>query len=307
MLCADPTRCRSAPPGPDERAHQRHRQPRAQPAAQRHQRAVGDERSGVVRATARLSRSRWKRAHMRRHPPVRRDHRPGHERRLVAREEQRHVGDLLRRAQPADRVLEQRLRQPGFQVAVAAGAQHRLHQRGVDRAGADDVDADAARREVDGHRAGQGDHRALRGAVGGEVRDADQPGHRALVDDRAARRMCGSSRLRHHERALGVHPQRAIPVVLARRPRPSPRCRRPRCCRARRSGRARRRPAPPPRRPAPRPPRPRPPRPRGRRPSTIRSAVSRRRVGRDVEHADGGALARRSARRRPARSPSPRR
>jgi argininosuccinate lyase len=53
--------------------------------------------------------------------------------------------------------------------------------------------------EADGHRAGQCDHRSLRRAVRGEVRDTDEPGHRALVDDRpppaeppVSRATCGS-------------------------------------------------------------------------------------------------------------------
>ena len=84
--------------------------------------------------------------------------------------------------------------QAEVEVAVAAGAQHRFHQRGVDGAGTDDVDPDPARRQVDGHRAGERDDRALGRAVGREVRHPDQRGDRALVDDRAARRAGAAAR-----------------------------------------------------------------------------------------------------------------
>ena len=61
-----------------------------------------------------------------------------------------------------------------------------VHQIGVHRAGADGVDSDPVRRQLDGGRLREVDHRRLGRRVGLRAASPAQPGDRGGVDDRAA-------------------------------------------------------------------------------------------------------------------------
>src|SRR3712207_6291637 len=79
-----------------------------------------------------------------------------HEARARAAQPQYRSGDLLRSTEASDRLL---LHDPGHRVRLTG--QHLLHHRRVDRAGADRVDADAARGIFDACASGHTDHRML--------------------------------------------------------------------------------------------------------------------------------------------------
>ena len=72
----------------------------------------------------------------------------------------------------------------GF-VEFAVG-DHLGDHRGVERAGADGVDADATRGVLEGGAAGEADDAVLGGVVGGPAGKADEPAERRAVHDRAA-------------------------------------------------------------------------------------------------------------------------
>src|SRR5438034_4579268 len=91
------------------------------------------------------------------------------------------IGDLFGPAHPSDRLLRDDPRPPRRGAAGEAS-----HHRGIDVPGADGVDADVRRRVVEGRRPGEADHAVFRGGVRGVAFDADDPGTRGGVDDRAA-------------------------------------------------------------------------------------------------------------------------
>src|SRR5919106_2553587 len=114
--------------------------------------------------------------------PVHQERRPVHIRGLVAREEERAVGDLPRLREPPHRqVHEAALERAGALVEEAH------EEGGLDRAGAEGVDADAATGELDGELAAHREHRPFRRRVrdlrGRRTRESDERGD---VDDRAA-------------------------------------------------------------------------------------------------------------------------
>ena len=96
----------------------------------------------------------------------------------VGGEEQDDVGDVGRRAEPAERHL--RLTGfPGRRVGV-----DRLGHPGVDQARRHGVDADAEAAPLQGHLGGQQSDRGLRRSVGAGVRTGGDAVHRRHVDDR---------------------------------------------------------------------------------------------------------------------------
>ncbi len=70
-------------------------------------------------------------------------------------------------------------------LALRQSSDSAMHERGVDRAGRDGVDADAKRAHLAGERLGQADDRRLRGAVVDELDAADLSELRGHVDDDA--------------------------------------------------------------------------------------------------------------------------
>src|SRR5437867_12771863 len=91
------------------------------------------------------------------------------------------IGDLFGPAHPSDWLLRDHPRPP---LRGAAG--EASHHRAIDVPGADGVDADVRRRVVEGRRPGEADHAVFRGGVRGVAFDANDPGTRGGVDDRAA-------------------------------------------------------------------------------------------------------------------------
>ena len=123
----------------------------------------------------------------------------------------RHLG---RRDQPGRQHL-QPVEQPRVGVVGDPG-RHVDDQRGVDRGGAHAVDPHAGRRQLDGERPGQHHQPTLRGAVGGRVRLALDPGDRGDVDDAAtAGAQVRQRRPADQERAGQVDGQRPLPLVVA--------------------------------------------------------------------------------------------
>ena len=188
---------------------------------------------------------------------VDRDHGAGHVARVVGEEERDHVGDLLRRAPAAGR-------DPRVDLA-SAPVLERVGHVGLDVAGRDRVDADAAAGELVRQRLRELGDATLRGGVGGDVEAAAGTTSSSRAG-RSSRRPC--STIRRAAACASSNTERQVDVDDAiATPRAS--CssnaladdRARRCRRARRSGRAARR-----------PPRRRPGR-RGRR-RVARSAVS---------------------------------
>src|SRR5438093_2145173 len=111
----------------------------------------------------------------------------GHDRRardrggLIAREEERHVRDLLGPEKPPDRVLGGQI----FPRPPAHLVEQREHGR-VDRAGADAVGADVPPPVLEGDRARQVDDAGLGRAVGRRQHLAEEALDRRRADDRAA-------------------------------------------------------------------------------------------------------------------------
>src|ERR1700704_5358269 len=81
-----------------------------------------------------------------------------HERRFVARQEQRDVGDLARLRDPSER-------DPGLELLADRVGQIRRLERRVDDPGVDHVAADLVARELDRQRLGQRDQGTLRRGV----------------------------------------------------------------------------------------------------------------------------------------------
>src|SRR5215203_5660704 len=104
-----------------------------------------------------------------------------HEARAGAAQPQHRRGDLLGSAEAANRLLFHDL---GYRVRLAF--EHVGDHRGVDRAGADRVDADAARRVLDTCALGHADHGVLGPVIGCALRKADETTQRRAVDDGAA-------------------------------------------------------------------------------------------------------------------------
>src|SRR5690606_12011938 len=137
---------------------------------------------------------------------------------LVAGEEEGEGGDVLDRAEAAERVVAcgggVGLRHGGRgQAALLPGP---LHQRGIDPARADRVDADVVGGVGGGHLPGDGDDAALGGGVGEDAGDADEAADAGLVDDDAAAAL-------HHVRqrvpggqpdALEVDGDDPVPLLL---------------------------------------------------------------------------------------------
>ena len=153
--------------------------------------------------------SRW--VLLRREPAVDREDGARHPRRLIRRQVERAVRDVLRRAEAAERM---RLREAALAIL---GVDQAGDHRGVDAAGTDRIHAHAAPRVGDGHGPREGDDAALGRAVGVRaVAAADQAGGRRDVDDRAAARgdQGRDPELAAEEHALEVHVDDPIPAVL---------------------------------------------------------------------------------------------
>ena len=116
------------------------------------------------------------------------------------------VGDLFALAQALHRQVAQEIVHRQH-----AAIQHVRHHRRVDRAGADRVDADAARGVFERDAAGQAYHAMLGGVIGGKLRPAGQPADRRAVDDRSAALLSHLQQLVLHAspdatQINGVHP-----------------------------------------------------------------------------------------------------
>src|SRR5689334_19270093 len=130
-------------------------------------------------------------------------------------EERRRLAHVLRGAQLGPRrLVVQHLVQLGV-------VEERADHRGGEEAGADGVDVDALRGEVDRQLAGQVDHGALRGAVRGLEREPDQATDGGDVDDPpagAVDRLLGEHltdrELAAQPHALAVDGHRAVVLVL---------------------------------------------------------------------------------------------
>jgi hypothetical protein len=90
-------------------------------------------------------------------------------------------GDLISASEPADRLI--RL---GFRDVELALGDHVGDHRRLDGAGADGVDADAARRVFERGAPGQADDAVLGRVVGGAAGQSDEAAERRAVDDGAA-------------------------------------------------------------------------------------------------------------------------
>ncbi len=146
-------------------------------------------------------------------PSVHRQRRAGDEARLVTRQEEDGPGDLLRRADPAQRMLRCPL--PLGLLHVAVGSPSLVDHVGPHTARADGVDPDRLGGVVEGHGPGQPQQPGLRRGVGTRAGEADQPHVGCDVDDAALRRaQGGQGELRHQERALQVRVQGRIPLGL---------------------------------------------------------------------------------------------
>src|SRR5437764_1114645 len=104
----------------------------------------------------------------------------GYPARLVGGEKQHRHNEIVGLAEPAER--NQRLcRTPCFRIGIA-----RSRQPGQRWAGGNRVDADAVRRQIDGHRVGQRAGAALRSDIGGALGPRHLGELRGHVDDAAA-------------------------------------------------------------------------------------------------------------------------
>jgi hypothetical protein len=101
--------------------------------------------------------------------------------RAGAAQPQHRGGDLLTAAEAADR-----LTCDGVGERELAAGHHVGDHRRLDRAGADGVDADPARRVFERGALGETEHAVLGGVVGRASGVADQAAERRAVDDRAA-------------------------------------------------------------------------------------------------------------------------
>jgi hypothetical protein len=132
----------------------------------------------------------------------------GHQRRLGR--EQHGSGDLLGRAEPAERDLGD------DRLARAGRCQERAGHRCLDERRRDGVDPDPERREFERHRLREALDRVLGGAVDGAQRRADVTHLRAHEHDRAtAPGHPRGRRLGGEERAAYVQPPRPVEGVLA--------------------------------------------------------------------------------------------
>src|SRR5215213_6659184 len=145
-------------------------------------------------------------------PAVDRQHRAGDHLGLVRAQEQRRVGDVLRRREAAPR--DHRLEGGALLRRVLAhegGEQRRL---AGDRR--DGVDADTVRRELDRHRFRDQVYGALRSVVPGKPRAGADAGRRADVEDVAAAdgAEMRHQRLRHQVDRLDVDGEDAVELLL---------------------------------------------------------------------------------------------
>src|SRR5205823_9934180 len=77
-----------------------------------------------------------------------------------------HRGDLVGAAEAADRDRLRALAEAGFEIVTVFAPVGADRPRGADRPGADRVDRDPVRREVERQRFGEADDRRLRGGLG---------------------------------------------------------------------------------------------------------------------------------------------
>src|SRR3989454_13498 len=137
---------------------------------------------------------------------------PGHERGVVARQEERHRRDLARPGDPTER-------DPGLELLADRLGEVRGLERRVHDPWVNDVAADLVLRELDRQRLGQRDERALRGGVRVlGAREADERRDRAHQDHGATAGTLelGDPVLRHPEGGLEVDGDHAVPPLLVR-------------------------------------------------------------------------------------------
>src|SRR4029077_20289650 len=102
-------------------------------------------------------------------PAVDADRLAGDESGLVRGEEGDHRGDFVGAAKAPHRDRLSALPEADFEVVAVFAPIGADRPRGADRTGADRVDGDPERRQVEGQRFGEADDRGLRGGIGGTM------------------------------------------------------------------------------------------------------------------------------------------